>query len=77
MNSRVVSNWGWFHCLYGQTLRGSIFDGGRVRMNPDKIRISIGGERLGDERRRSFWNSNWGLSMLMMAKACWRKESCE
>ncbi|GMP65166.1 hypothetical protein CsSME_00026092 [Camellia sinensis var. sinensis] len=37
---------GWFRCFYSETLRSSICEGGRVRMHPDKIRMSIGGERL-------------------------------
>ncbi|GMP88921.1 hypothetical protein CsSME_00040727 [Camellia sinensis var. sinensis] len=37
---------GWFRCFYSETLRSSICKGGRVRMHPDKIRMSIRGERL-------------------------------
>ncbi|CAL5441080.1 unnamed protein product [Camellia sinensis] len=37
---------GWFRCFYSEMLRSSICEGGRVRMHPDKIRMSIGGERL-------------------------------
>ncbi|KVI10440.1 Glycosyltransferase AER61, uncharacterized [Cynara cardunculus var. scolymus] len=37
---------GWFRCFYSQTLRSSICEGGRMRMHPDKIKMSIGGEEL-------------------------------
>ncbi|CAK9148838.1 unnamed protein product [Ilex paraguariensis] len=37
---------GWFRCLYSETLRSSICEGGRIRMNLEKIRMSKGGERL-------------------------------
>ncbi|KAL7249159.1 hypothetical protein ACSBR1_011342 [Camellia fascicularis] len=37
---------GWFRCFYSMTLRSSICEGGRIRMHPEKIRMSIGGERL-------------------------------
>ncbi|XP_010270143.1 PREDICTED: beta-(1,2)-xylosyltransferase [Nelumbo nucifera] len=37
---------GWFRCLYSETLDSSICEGGRIRMNPDKIRMSVGGEKL-------------------------------
>ncbi|GFY84370.1 hypothetical protein Acr_03g0011440 [Actinidia rufa] len=37
---------GWFRCFYSETLRSSICEGGRIRMNPERIRMSIGGEKL-------------------------------
>ncbi|KAL8237641.1 hypothetical protein R6Q59_018722 [Mikania micrantha] len=37
---------GWFRCFYSQTLRSSICEGGRLRMHPEKIKMSIGGEAL-------------------------------
>ncbi|KAA8523593.1 hypothetical protein F0562_010016 [Nyssa sinensis] len=37
---------GWFGCFYSETLRSSICEGSRIRMHPDKIRMSIGGENL-------------------------------
>ncbi|XP_043692506.1 beta-1,2-xylosyltransferase-like [Telopea speciosissima] len=37
---------GWFRCFYSETLESSIFEGGRIRMNPDRIRMSVGGENL-------------------------------
>jgi glycoprotein 2-beta-D-xylosyltransferase len=37
---------GWFTCFYSDTLRSSICEGGRIRMHPDKIKMSVGGERL-------------------------------
>ncbi|KAM7492755.1 hypothetical protein LguiA_035676 [Lonicera macranthoides] len=39
---------GWFRCFYCETLRTSICEGGRIRMHPEKIKMSIGGERLED-----------------------------
>ncbi|CAH1451027.1 unnamed protein product [Lactuca virosa] len=37
---------GWFRCFYSQTLRSSICEGGTMRMHPDKIKMSAGGEVL-------------------------------
>ncbi|XP_043689654.1 beta-1,2-xylosyltransferase-like [Telopea speciosissima] len=37
---------GWFRCFYSETLGSSICEGGRLRMNPDRIRMSVGGEKL-------------------------------
>ncbi|KAM7279153.1 hypothetical protein ACFE04_006287 [Oxalis oulophora] len=37
---------GWFRCFYSETLRSSICEGGRIKMNVDKIIMSRGGERL-------------------------------
>uniref|UniRef100_A0A7N0U271 Uncharacterized protein n=1 Tax=Kalanchoe fedtschenkoi TaxID=63787 RepID=A0A7N0U271_KALFE len=37
---------GWFMCHYSDTLRSSICEGGRVRMWPEKISMSSGGEKL-------------------------------
>ncbi|KAJ8440421.1 hypothetical protein Cgig2_017654 [Carnegiea gigantea] len=37
---------GWFRCHFSRTLRSSICEGGKVRMDPEKIRMSKGGERI-------------------------------
>ncbi|KAK9057206.1 hypothetical protein SSX86_024573 [Deinandra increscens subsp. villosa] len=37
---------GWFRCFYSETLRSSICEGGSLRMHPEKIKMSIGGEVL-------------------------------
>ncbi|KAL4554712.1 hypothetical protein LXL04_037314 [Taraxacum kok-saghyz] len=37
---------GWFRCFYSETLRSSICEGGKMRMHPDKIKMSAGGEVL-------------------------------
>lgn len=37
---------GWFRCFYSKTLQSSVCEGGPVRMNPDRIRMSTGGEKL-------------------------------
>ncbi|KAK8963233.1 Beta-(1,2)-xylosyltransferase [Platanthera guangdongensis] len=37
---------GWFRCFYSGTLRSSICEGGRLRMDPSKIKMSVGGEDL-------------------------------
>ncbi|XP_058218847.1 beta-1,2-xylosyltransferase isoform X2 [Rhododendron vialii] len=37
---------GWFRCYYSETLRSSVCEGGRIRMHPERIRMSRGGERL-------------------------------
>ncbi|KAL5802347.1 hypothetical protein ACOSQ4_030652 [Xanthoceras sorbifolium] len=37
---------GWFRCFYSQTLRSSVCEGGKVKMNVGKIRMSRGGESL-------------------------------
>ncbi|KAI3928571.1 hypothetical protein MKW98_024172 [Papaver atlanticum] len=37
---------GWFRCFYSETLDSSICEGGRVRMNIDRISMSVGGENL-------------------------------
>ncbi|GMH14433.1 hypothetical protein Nepgr_016274 [Nepenthes gracilis] len=39
---------GWFRCHYSETLRSSICEGGGVRMNPERIRMSNGGEKIED-----------------------------
>ncbi|XAR56758.1 Glycoprotein 2-beta-D-xylosyltransferase [Bertholletia excelsa] len=44
--SEVGGGGGWFRCLYSETLRSSICEGGNVRMHPGKIKMSIGGEKL-------------------------------
>ncbi|KAJ4976540.1 hypothetical protein NE237_001646 [Protea cynaroides] len=46
-NSRTnYGDTGWFRCFYSETLDSSICEGGRLRMNPDRIRMSVGGEKL-------------------------------
>lgn len=37
---------GWFRCFRSDTLRSSICEAGRIRMNADKILMSTGGEKL-------------------------------
>ncbi|WOL12349.1 hypothetical protein Cni_G21115 [Canna indica] len=37
---------GWFRCHYSETLRSSVCEGGRIRMDPARILMSEGGERL-------------------------------
>ncbi|CAA3001528.1 beta-(1,2)-xylosyltransferase [Olea europaea subsp. europaea] len=37
---------GWFRCFYSETLRSSICEGGRIRMVPERILMSKGGEKL-------------------------------
>ncbi|KAK4420820.1 Beta-1,2-xylosyltransferase [Sesamum alatum] len=37
---------GWFRCFYSETLRSSICEGGRIRMVPERIEMSRGGEKL-------------------------------
>ncbi|KAL6999173.1 glycoprotein 2-beta-D-xylosyltransferase [Sarracenia purpurea var. burkii] len=44
--SVTVVGGGWFRCFYSETLRSSICEGGRIRMHPEKIRMSVGGENL-------------------------------
>ncbi|KAF3961054.1 hypothetical protein ACB098_06G025600 [Castanea mollissima] len=39
---------GWFRCFHSDTLRSSICEGGRIRMDPGRVRMSRGGERLED-----------------------------
>ncbi|KAM7250576.1 hypothetical protein ACFE04_022459 [Oxalis oulophora] len=39
---------GWFRCYYSETLRSSICEGGRIKMNVDKVKMSKGGERIED-----------------------------
>ncbi|XP_020598891.1 beta-(1,2)-xylosyltransferase-like [Phalaenopsis equestris] len=39
-------NGGWFRCFYSATLKSSVCEGSRVRMDPRKIMMSKGGERL-------------------------------
>ncbi|XP_010536708.1 PREDICTED: beta-(1,2)-xylosyltransferase [Tarenaya hassleriana] len=41
-----VSDRSWFRCFYSATLRSSICEGGNLRMVPDRIVMSKGGERL-------------------------------
>ncbi|KAJ6301846.1 hypothetical protein OIU77_016041 [Salix suchowensis] len=44
----VLSSGGWFRCFYSETLRSSICEGGSVRMVPERIKMSRGGERVED-----------------------------
>ncbi|KAL6544527.1 hypothetical protein OROMI_023389 [Orobanche minor] len=37
---------GWFRCFYSDTLRSSVCEGGRIRMIPERILMSKGGEKL-------------------------------
>ncbi|KAK4781453.1 hypothetical protein SAY86_015555 [Trapa natans] len=39
---------GWFRCFFSETLQSSVCEGGKVRMVPERIRMSKGGERLED-----------------------------
>ncbi|KAK8644010.1 hypothetical protein V6N13_013286 [Hibiscus sabdariffa] len=43
----------WFRCHYSQTLRTSICEGGKIMMDPTKIEMSRGGEKLEDVLGRS------------------------
>ncbi|KAK3014512.1 hypothetical protein RJ639_010062 [Escallonia herrerae] len=45
-NSGAGNGGGWFRCFYSDTLRSSICEGGRIRLDPEKIRMSAGGEML-------------------------------
>ncbi|KAB2096111.1 hypothetical protein ES319_A01G086800v1 [Gossypium barbadense] len=44
----VRSGSSWFRCHYSGTLRSSICEGGKIRMDPGKIKMSRGGEKLED-----------------------------
>ncbi|XVF70788.1 hypothetical protein PTKIN_Ptkin11bG0189900 [Pterospermum kingtungense] len=44
----VRSGSSWFSCHYSGTLRSSICEGGKIRMDPEKIKMSRGGEKLED-----------------------------
>uniref|UniRef100_A0A1D1Y418 Beta-(1,2)-xylosyltransferase n=1 Tax=Anthurium amnicola TaxID=1678845 RepID=A0A1D1Y418_9ARAE len=37
---------GWFRCFHSETLASSVCEGGNLRMDPMRIRMSRGGERL-------------------------------
>lgn len=37
---------GWFRCFYSDTLESSVCEGGRIRVDTDRIRMSRGGEDL-------------------------------
>ncbi|KAE8723550.1 Beta-(1,2)-xylosyltransferase [Hibiscus syriacus] len=43
----------WFRCHHSETLRTSICEGGKIRMDPGKIEMSSGGEKLEDVIGRS------------------------
>ncbi|OMO83664.1 hypothetical protein CCACVL1_11296 [Corchorus capsularis] len=49
----VRSGSSWFKCHYSATLRSSICEGGKIRMDPEKIKMSKGGEKLEDVIGRS------------------------
>ncbi|KAK8648631.1 hypothetical protein V6N13_129380 [Hibiscus sabdariffa] len=38
----------WFRCHYSETLRSSVCEGGKIRIDPEKIKMSRGGEKLED-----------------------------
>ncbi|XXG73643.1 hypothetical protein AAC387_Pa07g2526 [Persea americana] len=69
---RRRSTVGWFRYFYSKTLKSSVCEGVLVRMNPDRIRKSAGGEKLGAVisrgRRRSFRCSNRACSRLWRTK---------
>ncbi|CAO2835689.1 unnamed protein product [Amaranthus hypochondriacus] len=52
-SNSVKSTNSWFRCHYSGTLRSSICEGGRVLMDPTKIRMSTGGERIEEVIGRS------------------------
>lgn len=37
---------GWFRCFYSETLKSSLCEGGSLRMVPEKVKMSAGGERI-------------------------------
>ncbi|KAG6420835.1 hypothetical protein SASPL_117377 [Salvia splendens] len=43
----LLGGGGWFRCYYSDALKTSVCEGGRIRMIPDKIDMSHGGEKLG------------------------------
>ncbi|XP_021288433.1 beta-(1,2)-xylosyltransferase [Herrania umbratica] len=49
----VRSGSSWFRCHYSGTLRSSVCEGGKIRMDTEKIRMSRGGEKLEDVIGRS------------------------
>ncbi|PIA27414.1 hypothetical protein AQUCO_07800034v1 [Aquilegia coerulea] len=55
---------GWFRCFYSKTLESSICEGGRIRMNVEKIHMSMGGEKLetvmGRGEEEEMPNFDWG-----------------
>ncbi|KAM5585381.1 beta-1,2-xylosyltransferase [Rosa sericea] len=38
----------WFRCAFSETLRSSVCEGGGIRMVPERVKMSIGGEVLED-----------------------------
>ncbi|KAK9091936.1 hypothetical protein Syun_026847 [Stephania yunnanensis] len=46
LNSSNLNRDSWFRCFFNGVLGSSICEGGRVRMNVEKIAMSVGGERL-------------------------------
>nr|ABG89267.1 beta-1,2-xylosyltransferase isoform 2 [Lemna minor] len=49
---KKVEGRGWFQCLYSDTLRSSVCQGGNLRMDPERIRMSKGGEDLEEVMKR-------------------------
>ncbi|BFG29736.1 beta-(1 2)-xylosyltransferase [Prunus yedoensis var. nudiflora] len=41
-----LNRMGWFKCWFSETLRSSVCEGGGLRMDPEKIKMSRGGEIL-------------------------------
>ncbi|KAK9084686.1 hypothetical protein Sjap_025097 [Stephania japonica] len=46
LNSSNLNRDSWFRCSFNGVLGSSICEGGRVRMNVERIAMSVGGERL-------------------------------
>ncbi|PON94127.1 Beta-(1,2)-xylosyltransferase [Trema orientale] len=44
---------GWFRCWFSETLRSSVCEGGALRMVPEKVKMSKGGEKLEEVIGRS------------------------
>ncbi|XP_060973250.1 beta-1,2-xylosyltransferase [Cannabis sativa] len=44
---------GWFRCLFSETLRSSVCEGGALRMVPEKVKMATGGETLEEVIGRS------------------------
>ncbi|KAJ4838828.1 hypothetical protein Tsubulata_013922, partial [Turnera subulata] len=42
----LAAGGGWFRCFYSETLRSSVCEGGSLRMVPEKVVMSAGGERI-------------------------------
>ncbi|KAL4597576.1 hypothetical protein ACB092_11G000400 [Castanea dentata] len=48
-----TSEGGWFRCYHSDTLQSSVCEGGRIRMDPGRVKMSMGGERLEDVMGRT------------------------